>query len=302
MDNTMQGRRVLVTGGHGFIGSPLCRRLASLGASVIAVSRTPHPDAPGIRSVALDLTDQMAVDRLFVETQPDTILHLASHVVGHRSPEVVLSTLHNNLTSTVHLLLAAERHRCRRVVLTGSLEEPTPDGDWPVPSSPYAAAKLAAGSYGRMFQALFGLPVITLRVFMVYGPGQADLKKLIPYVVTSLKRGETPVLSSGTREVDWIYVDDVVDAYVQAARHDGIDGATIDVGRGELYTVREVVERLFRIMGRSEPPRFGGQADRQMEQVRIADVARSEALLGWRAKVTLTDGLERTARWYSALV
>lgn len=95
-------KRVLVTGGHGFIGKPLSIRLAALGAEVVAVSRTRHPDFEGVRSVALDLADRVAVDDLFAAFRPDIVLHLASHVVGLRTPEVVLSTYHSNLTSTVH--------------------------------------------------------------------------------------------------------------------------------------------------------------------------------------------------------
>jgi len=294
-------KRVLVTGGHGFIGRPLAIRLAALGAEVVAVSRTRHPDFDGVRSVALDLANRVAVDELFAVFRPDIVLHLASHVVGARTPEVVLSTYHSNLTSTLHLLMAAKAYGCERVVLTGSLEEPDPDTGSPVPSSPYAAAKAAASAYGRMFHALFGLSVVILRVFMVYGPGQADLKKLVPYVITSLDRGEVPTFSSGTREVDWVYVDDVVRAYELAGLVQGADGQTIDVGSGTFASVREVVEMLFSLMKAAKPPVFDGAQDRMMEQVRLADVEASGRILGWAPKVLLPEGLALAVRSYTEL-
>ena len=294
-----QGRRVLVTGGHGFIGRPLSTRLAALGADVLAVSRTAYPDFDGVKSMSLDLSNRIAVDDVFGVFQPEIVFHLASHVVGTRTPEVVLSTYHSNLTSTLHLLLAAQAYGCSRVVLTGSLEEPDPDGEWPVPSSPYAAAKAAASAYGRMFHALFGLSVVILRVFMVYGPGQSDLKKLVPYVITSLARGEVPTFSSGTRQVDWVYVEDVVNAYVQAGLRAGVEGQTIDVGSGVFHSVRDVVLQLFELMEQPTPPSFGGVADRQMEQIRLADTARSESVLGWRAQVDLREGLRRSIAAYA---
>ncbi len=290
-------KRVLVTGGHGFIGRPLAVRLAALGAEVVAVSRTRHPDFDGVRSVALDLVDRVAVDDLFAAFRPDIVLHLASHVVGARTPEVVLSTYHSNLTSTIHLLMAAKAYRCERVVLTGSLEEP--DAGSPIPSSPYAAAKAAASAYGRMFHALFGLSVVILRVFMVYGPGQADLKKLVPYVITSLNRGEVPSFSSGTRAVDWVYVDDVVRAYELAGLVQGADGKTIDVGSGTFASVRDVVEMLFSLMNAEKPPVFGGAQDRMMEQVRLADVAQAGRLLDWAPRVSLQEGLALAAQAYT---
>jgi len=294
-------KRVLVTGGHGFIGRPLAIRLAALGAEVVAVSRTRHPDFDGVRSVALDLANRVAVDELFAVFRPDIVLHLASHVVGARTPEVVLSTYHSNLTSTLHLLMAAKAYGCERVVLTGSLEEPDPDTGSPVPSSPYAAAKAAASAYGRMFHALFGLSVVILRVFMVYGPGQADLKKLVPYVITSLDRGEVPTFSSGAREVDWVYVDDVVRAYELAGLVQGADGQTIDVGSGTFASVREVVEMLFSLMKAAKPPVFDGAQDRMMEQVRLADVEASGRILGWAPKVLLPEGLALAVRSYTEL-
>ena len=176
--------RVLVTGGRGFIGQALSRRLVDAGATVVTAGRSPgHGDEAG-EALVCDLVDPAATQALIAKVQPDVVFHLASHVLGTRTSEVVLSTFHNNTTSTVNVLLSALAQQCGRVVLTGSLEEPEPDGDWPVPSSPYAAAKLAAGSYGRMFAALYEMQVVSLRVYMTYGPGVQDEKKLVPYAVS----------------------------------------------------------------------------------------------------------------------
>jgi len=167
-----------------------------------------------------------------------------------------------------------------------------------VPSSPYAAAKFAASAYGRMFHALYKTPVAILRLFMVYGPGQQDLRKLVPYVTLSLLKGQTPELSSGARKVDWIYVDDVVAGYLAAATAKGVEGSTIDLGSGRLDTVRTVVEELVGLINPHVQPLFGSIPERVLEQTRTADVERSSRLLGWRTQVSLHDGLERTAEWY----
>jgi nucleoside-diphosphate-sugar epimerase len=274
------------------------RQLETVGAVVFTVGRTPAI-SPAVRALVADLQDMAATEALFARVKPDYVLHLASHVVGTRSPEVVLSTFHSNLTSTVNLLVAAKSHGCRRVVLTGSLEEPDPSLEWPVPSSPYAAAKFAAGAYGRMFNALFDLPVVILRVFMVCGPGQQDARKLVPYTINALLQGERPSFSSGTREVDWVFVDDVASAFVRAAIATGIEGGTFDVGSGELVTVGSIVEVIHELMLAPSMPEFGGAQDRAMEQIRRADVAVSEHALGWRANVSLHEGLRATIDWYA---
>jgi nucleoside-diphosphate-sugar epimerase len=293
------GRRALVTGASGFIGSALCHRLVQAGAIVHGVSRSDRTtSADGVAWHRCALEDAAAVRALLARIRPDLIFHLASHVAGSRAVELVLPTFHGNLTSTVNLLTAATELGCGRVVLTGSMEEPEPGPDWPVPSSPYAAAKYAASAYGRMFHALYQTPVVTLRVFMVYGPGQRDVKKLIPYVTLSLLKGETPQISSGVRQVDWIYVDDVIEAYLAAALADGAQGKTVEVGTGKLVSVRGVVEQLFELIRPGVTPVFGSITDRPMEQVRAANVEASLHQIGWRAQTVLRDGLERTVRWY----
>lgn len=295
----LAAKRILVTGASGFIGGRLCQRLVALGADVHGVSRRTAPDSQqSVRWWQTDLADPHEAHRLVEIVQPDVILHLAGEVVGARAVDHVVPTLKGNLLSSVNLLLAAVTVGCRRVVLTGSIEEPSQGDAAAVPSSPYAAAKLAATAYGRMFHALYGLDVVVLRVFMVYGPGQKDLRKLVPYVILTLLRGETPKMSSGLRLVDWIYVDDVVDAFVAAAANDAGGGEVLEVGSGELVTVRNLVEQLAPLVRPDAQLRFDSSNDRPLEQVRKAQVERTTEVLGWAPRVPLAEGLSRTVNFY----
>jgi UDP-glucose 4-epimerase len=295
------GQSVLVTGASGFIGARLCERAIELGAVVHGVSRQPSPCAsPTLRWEPLDVTDEAAVRELVRRVEPDVVFHLASGVSGDRSPDLVLPMLHANLVAAVNVMLACQEARCRRLVLAGSMEEPDVGDAGAVAQSPYAAAKWAALAYARMFHALYELPVVHLRIFMVYGPGQRDLRKLIPYVTTSLLRGEAPDLMSGEREVDWIYVDDVVDAFLAAAVTSRVEGASLDIGSGRLVPVREVVAHLGRIVGGGIEPNYGALPDRKLERVRSADPAPAAAAIGWRPRRSLGDGLARTVDFYRA--
>jgi UDP-glucose 4-epimerase len=297
----LAGRRVLVTGASGFIGARLCERASELQAAVHGVSRRPSSDlSPALRWEQVDLTDEAAARAVVHRVQPDVVLHLASEVSGDRSSDAVLPMLHANLVAAVNVMLACQEAACGRVVLAGSMEEPDLGNAEAVAQSPYAAAKSAALTYARMFRILYGLPVVHLRIFMVYGPGQRDLRKLVPYVTTSLLRGEAPKLMSGEREVDWIYVDDVVDALLAAAVTPGAEGASLDIGSGELVPVRTVVARLRRLVGGSIEPSFGAVPNRKLERVRVADPAPAAAALGWRPHTALDDGLARTVEHYRA--
>jgi UDP-glucose 4-epimerase len=287
----MSAERYLVTGASGFVGGALVRRLVADGVETHAAARAvPDNAAPGAVWHAADLTDAAAARALVETVRPTRLVHLASLVTGRRDVELVLPALDANLLATVHLLVAAQATGVARVVLAGSMEEPLPGEP---PSSPYAAAKAAAGGYARMFHALYGLPVVVARLFMVYGPGQRDRTKVVPASILAALAGERPPIGSGTRPIDWIYVDDVVAALVALAVAPGLEGRTLDVGSGSVATVREVVEEICRQCG-VDGPEVGAVADRARETVRRADPEATFAACGFRPRVTLAEGLART--------
>lgn len=287
--------RVLVVGASGFLGSALYERLARADVGgLVGTSRNGEGIPDGGEVLALDLTDGGAVQRTLAEVQPDTVFHVAGHVTGSRNLDVVVPSMLVNLVGTVHLLVSCARLGMPRIVLASSHEEPEAQDDHPVPRSPYAAAKFGASAYGRHLHHIHGLPVVNLRITMGYGPAQQDVRKLVPHVIDSLERGVAPRLSSGARLVDWVYQEDVVDAFVAAADCQEAVGATVDVGSGELHTVRYVAEHLRDLIDPSASLEFGALEDRPMERSKKADVVTTERILGWSPCHSLHDGLRRT--------
>lgn len=295
----LTGRAVLVTGARGFLGGHLCRRLVALGAEVHGASRRPAAvEGEGVRWWQGDLGEEGVAERLVAAVRPAVVYHLASHVSGARDAALVLPTFRSNLASTVHLLAAVAAAGSGGMVVTGSLEEPDERAD-EVPASPYAVAKWGASAYARLFAAHYGTAVALARLFMVYGPAQPDPSKLVPYVIRSLLRGEAPAVSAGSRPVDWIYVDDVIEGLLALGpRAAELAGETVELGSGELVPVRGVVERLAAIVGAGVAPRFGAIPERPMERVRAADVDATSLRIGWRPRTPLDEGLERTVAWY----
>ena len=286
---------VLVTGASGFLGAVLCRLLASYGAEVPGVSRSPRETTPGVsRWWQGTFSDFEFVRRIVEELRPSHVFHLAGSVTGVRDLSAVGPTFSANLTSTVNLLTAMAEQKTGRLTMAGSLEEPA-DGSQP-PSSPYAASKGAAYAYAQMFQSLYGIPIVVPRVFITYGPGQDDRNKLIPYVVSSLLRGESPKLSSGTRPIDWVHVNDVAEGLAAAALSENVTDR-VDLGSGTLVTTRALVEKIAAMIPSAGKPLFGALPDRPMEQIRVADVEKTAAAIGWRPRISLDEGLGETIAW-----
>jgi nucleoside-diphosphate-sugar epimerase len=194
----------------------------------------------------------------------------------------------------VNLLTALAEQGCKRFVMAGSFMEPSSQEGDIIPTSPYAASKWASAGYIRMFRSLYGLPVTKARVFMVYGPGQQDRTKLVPYSVRCLLKGEPPAISSGQRLVDWIYVEDVADGLLRLAQSPDVDGLTVDLGSGSMIATVDLVEKICQLANPGIRPKVGALVDRPMEPTGAADVARTRELIGWAPRVSLDDGLRMT--------
>jgi nucleoside-diphosphate-sugar epimerase len=280
-----RGRRVLVTGADGFIGTYLCRRLEEHGAQLFAMRRAQHGD----------LSEPDVAERVVGEFQPEVVFHLASMVTSGHSLDLVVPVTVAGLVAAVRLLTAAAAQRTPRVVLAGSMREP--QGDEP-PLSVYGAAKGAQSAYARMFHALYGLDAVVARMFTVYGPDERNPERFLPYVTRTLLRGEPAKMSSGRREIDWIYVDDAVDGLLVLGATDGLGGSRIDIGSGSPATVRTLAGEVARLTGSRSELLFGALPDRDLEPLRIADVEETYRRIGWRASVPLEEGLRRTVAWY----
>jgi UDP-glucose 4-epimerase len=294
-----EGIPVLVTGARGFIATHLCRRLIDAGGIVHGVSRVPgRIDSPRMHFLSVDLTRQEEVREIVRRIKPRVIFHLAGYVTGSQELSAVQPSFEANLVTTVHLLSASVEQPGCRVVLAGSMQEPDDEAGAGIPCSPYAASKWACSAYARMFHALYQLPVVIARPMLVYGPGQWDDSKLLPSVIISLLNGVAPRLTSGTRELDWVFVDDVVSGLMAVATLPGVEGRTIDLGTGEGTSIRRVAESVKAIMGSDTDLLFGALADRPFERRRVARVAETERLIGWTATTSLQEGLARTIEWF----
>lgn len=294
----LSGKKVLITGASGFLGSHLCDRLCENNVEIHAVSRTERTsDQDSLQWWHGNMEDIEVVQNLFHTIKPDVVFHLSGMVTAAAGAELVLPTFNSLLVTTVNILTVAAKTGCDRVISIASLEEPEPGQNEATPISPYAAAKWASSAYSRMFHQLYQTPVVLVRPFMTYGPGQ-NVRKIIPSVTLSLLQSEPPKLASGQRQVDWIYVDDVISGMLAAAQVPHVEGCTFDLGSGTLVSIRSVVQQLTNLVNPQIEPSFGALPDRPVEKVRVANTAYTYEKLGWQPVISLETGLEQTVDWY----
>lgn len=285
--------KILVVGASGFLGRPLVRRLTGLGAAVTAVSRNADAEEDGnAHWIAADASDAAQVARLFAQARPDLTYVLTSDSRGGQDLDFVQPSLQNDVMATINVLVEATRHGCGHVVMTGSLDEPDGLARSATPASPYGAAKWALGGYARMFMRLYGTPISVLRSMMAYGPGQRS-DKVVPTIIESLLQNQTARLGSGRRLVDWVYIDDVVDAFVRTGARKPLNG-TVDLGSGKLVSIRDCALLIGSQIGRPDLLDFDPSRDRRYEEVKAADTRAAAERLGWHATTSLREGMQKT--------
>lgn len=311
-----RGRRVLVTGADGFLGSHLTERLLALGArvavlvrpsSVVGTAGHALRNLAGVkdaldRIVAADVAGSDAVAAM-LDWQPDRILHLAAEAYVDRSFDHPAEVLRSNLDGTLRVLEAARRcPRLERVVVTSSSEiygdaqTPAIDEAHPLqPTSPYAASKLAADRLAYAYHRTYRLPVAIIRPFNTYGPRHPY--DVIPKLVGRALRGEPlTVHGSGQQSRDFSYVDDMVDAFLAMGDHPAAIGRAVNFGTGVATTIRALAERIVALTGSRSPIEHGPERAAEVSRL-CCDHGLATRLFGWRPRVSLDEGLERTIAW-----
>lgn len=319
MRTDLRGKRVLVTGAAGFIGSHLTERLLQLGANVTAMVRYNSGSsignlafAPAEERARLTIAAGNIEDSEFVSRTVDgqeIVLHLAALIAIPYSYIAPRSYVRTNIEGTLNILEAARRHGTGRVVHTSTsevygtaLRSPI-DEDHPLQAqSPYSASKMSADKIADSYFRAFDTPVVVLRPFNTFGPRQSA-RAFIPTIISQALDRDAVYLGSLTPERDMTYVDDTVDGFVRAAIAPGVEGETINLGTGETRSVGAFAERILELMGLDKPIRHDAQRDRpaKSEVLRlISDNSKAWRLLGWRPKTSIDDGLRSTIAFVAA--
>jgi UDP-glucose 4-epimerase len=305
--------KFLVTGGAGFIGSNICRRLVAEGCFVRVVDNL----LTGKKSNLACFIDKIE----FIEADMgsdtvarsamkdiDVVLHQGALPSVPRSVDDPAATHKHCVDATFTLLLAARDAGIKRFVYASSSSAygdtptlPKVETMAPQPLSPYAVGKLVGEYYAKVFYEVFGLETISLRYFNVFGPYQdptSQYAAAIPAFVTAILKDQPPTIyGDGEQSRDFTYVDNVVEANLLAARAKQTKGEVINIACGESVTVNEIIDMINEILGKSVVPIYAPTRPGDVKHS-LADISLAKKLIGFEPKVSFREGLQKAIEWY----
>jgi nucleoside-diphosphate-sugar epimerase len=300
--------RTLLTGAAGFVGAVLTRRLLAAGHEVHALLR-PGSDAwrlkdvlPEVRRVDVDLRDLDAVKSAAAAARPDAIFHLAAHGAYpfQTDPSAIIET---NFLGTWNLLKATAGLDYQVFVNTGSSSEygfkdyAMRETDLLEPNSYYSVAKCAQTLLCQHFAHVEKKPITTFRLFSAFGPWE-EPTRLVPTLIRRCLRGEALKLVPRETARDFVFVDDVVDAYLAIDKLAALSGEIVNIGTGVQSTVGDVVDAVLRHTGARVECHWGAMQPRIWDaKTWVGDCTKSMRLLGWRPRTSLDEGLRQTVAW-----
>jgi len=302
-------RRVLVTGGGGFIGSNLVRALLDRGDAVRVLDNFSTGNRANLAQIADDIEvvegDLRSYERVHAAVRgTEVVFHQGALPSVPRSVQDPLTTTAVNVEGTLNVLLAARDEGVRRVVNASSSSVygnggtlPRTETQLPEPISPYAVAKLAAESFCSSFSRVYAMEVVSLRYFNVFGPRQdptSQYSAVVPRFISAIAAGEpVHVHGDGEQSGDFTFVANVVSANVLAADAPGVEGAVLNVATGGSETVNALAATIGGLLGR--PVRIVAESEREADvRQSWADVSRARELLGYEPLVGFEEGLRRT--------
>jgi UDP-glucose 4-epimerase len=311
--DSLRNARVLVTGASGFIGSHVVQRLVDQGADVHALTSTVSAVYP-VRLVPLreritmhegNLIDRSAMDAVVDKVRPEYVLHLGAFTHVGKSWHRVDECIQANVQGTVNLLQALARFEPRRFVYTGT-SEIYGDIDVPFredarvnPISPYSVSKYAGERFCRMFHQSYEWPIVMLRPFNAYGPGQTPDRIIPEIIVRGLRRQELK-MTEGHQTREFNFVEDIAEGFVLAATTPGVEGQVLNLGCGEEVSMRQLAQKILDLMGNPVEPQFGALPERPTEIHRMfCDSTKAREALGWAPRHSLDEGLKKTIEWFT---
>jgi len=302
-------KTVLITGATGFVGSCLTHRLINVSYDIHIIKRE-QSNIWRIKNILnrvmvhnVDLADSNSLEKLVKNIKPDIIFHTATYG-GYPFQRDIKKIIESNFLVTINLINACSKIEFDIFVNTGSSSEyglkskPMSETDLLEPIDDYGVAKASATLFCQAKARSERLPIVTLRLFSPYGYYE-EPTRLVPSVIRSCLLGENPKVSSPDSVRDFIFIEDVIDAYMKIIETSHIGGQMFNIGYGQQHSVGDVVNKIVELTGNKVRPKWGSVPKRTNEpNIWQADISKANNILKWEPKYSLEEGLAKTVKWF----
>ncbi len=316
-ENFYKGKKVLVTGGTGFVGSCVVKKLIVAGAEVCVASRPSGGIVKKmdrlrevkriIKMINLDLLDDPAVHDAISTFMPAVVVNAAAVPNSNRTLDALDDQIQGNFITAVNLVKVAAKNKIGKFVHIGSIAE---YGDSPSPfvetmreqpTYPYSLSKIMATHAVLLYGKLSGMATTVVRPAAVFGPTQDFGLMLIPNIIKSAIDGKNFDMNPGDQIRDFVYVEDLVDGILIAGASPHSDQQIFNLGGNKGYKVKDVATMLNKLMGNSIRINFGAEPYRPRDAMECyMDASKAEKILGWRARTPIEIALRQTVNWYNS--
>ena len=302
--------KILILGGNGFIGIHLIKKLSNIGFECFSLSLNKVDEKNKenkVHYLNADISDYSELSKVIGQNKYDYVINLSGYVDHRNLSNGGIHVLNSHFGGLLNLLRVIDLNYVKKIIQIGSSDEygtinsPQNEAMREEPISPYSLGKLACTNLLRMLYVSEKLPVVILRLFLVYGEGQG-FNRFLPQIIKGCLKNEAFPTSEGNQIRDFCYVSDIVDGIIASIKSEQVNGHILNLASGKPIKIKNVIRKVVDIVG-SGNPRFGEIKYRSKENLSLyADISKAQELISWKPKIDLNLGLKKTIDYYSKII
>jgi nucleoside-diphosphate-sugar epimerase len=309
MINSFKNKTFLITGGYGFIGSHLVRRLLHLQAKIVLFIRASSDSwrlkniLKNIETYEVDIRDKAQVQDAIKKINPDYIFHLAAYGVNSAHTDY-MHAIETNIIGTCNIIQAAKFVNCKKIINMGSSSEygnkmePIHENMLLTPVDIYGSTKAASTILAHQIASENNINLITLRPFGIFGEAE-EPHKLFSYIILQVLQNKDVNLTLCNQLRDYCYIENIIDACILAIENTNVQNEIFNIGSGNIYPLKHYVELLFKHLNTHSGPNYGAISSRTNERwVPEANIQKIKNSLSWEPRINIEEGIINTVTWY----
>lgn len=309
MITSFKNKTFLITGGYGFIGSHLVRRLLHLQAKIVLFIRASSDSwrlkniLKNIETYEVDIRDKAQVQDAIKKINPDYIFHLAAYGVNSAHIDY-MHAIETNIIGTCNIIQAAKFVNCKKIINMGSSSEygnkmePIHENMLLTPVDIYGSTKAASTILAHQIASENNINLITLRPFGIFGEAE-EPHKLFSYIILQVLQNKDVNLTLCNQLRDYCYIENIIDACILAIENTNVQNEIFNIGSGNIYPLKHYVELLFKHLNTYSRPNYGAIPSRTNERwIPEANIQKIKNSLSWEPRINIEEGIIKTINWY----